>query len=284
MMLGRIFSRYQSKFNLTGRLLPIIQDVRKYVLGQTKQITMLIKLHEDHECLQNAVITKLKQRRGMQKLKLGYILDCWVYLLCFKDIYATSLHCNYIWVSSSDQRNNTGLIHRWCVPGFTATVISLKTTETNWPSVEVDVVLSANIGGNSVTGSAKRPADGGSGADWRLVNQHMAAHDTTTARGGQQFESNQSVPLDMTTIVNAGSITAELGSVHEQRKNPDVTYLGKPCRGSRALTTHQFKPNPIQSNPMSSDGRRNSSMPASQIQTQIKIGRSPVPVRLALKS
>ena len=40
----------------------------------------------------------------------------------------------------------------------------------------------------------------------------------------------------------------------------------------------------IQSNPMSSDGRRNSSMPASQIHTQIQIGRSPVPVRLALKS
>jgi len=42
--------------------------------------------------------------------------------------------------------------------------------------------------------------------------------------------------------------------------------------------------NKVISNPMSSDGRRNSSMPASQIHTQIQIGRSPVPVRLALKS
>ena len=40
------------------------------------------------------------------------------------------------------------------------------------------------------------------------------------------------------------------------------------------LFVYHMNNNPIQSNPMSSDGRRNSSMPASQIHTQIQIGSS----------
>jgi len=78
------------------------------------------------------------------------------------------------------------------------------------------------------------------------------------------------------------------GTSSSMQRSPSVVYNDSAQVGESIVAPMSapgiIPGNIIQSNPMSSDGRRNSSMPASQIHTQIQIGRSPVPVRLALKS
>jgi len=67
---------------------------------------MLIKLYKDNKCLRNAHSAdhKTQADKRSAKIEIGIHFGLLgVFLLYFKDIFATFLHCNGKWDSSGDQ-------------------------------------------------------------------------------------------------------------------------------------------------------------------------------------
>ena len=78
----------------------------KRFLGERKRIMALIKLYEGNGYLWNACSadykTQVKNRNAKIKIRIHFGLSG-VYLLCFKDIFATVLHYSDTWDSLGDQ-------------------------------------------------------------------------------------------------------------------------------------------------------------------------------------